>query len=226
MPGQICNRPPGYFMSGTAEPTVDAAAAAIRAGRLVAFPTDTVYALACAWNNPVPLAAMFATKRRNAAKAIPILVSDPRHVSQVGCTSDPKFGRLIHAFWPGALTIVIPARTGTPDAIRTANATGQATVAVRMPNHPLALAIIESAGGAVAATSANLSGARPGAGRADIEASFGDALSVIVEPDGPASGVASTIVQITDDHAAIVRAGGVSEASIRAAMNGTFTRRA
>ena len=197
---------------------IAAAVAALQSGKLIAFPTDTVYALACAWDNAEALARLYEAKQRDPAKAIPILIADPALVSRFGDTGDPRLARMLRAFWPGPLTVVLPARHHLPEAVRAEDAAGRPTVALRMPDHPLALSLIRQAGGAVAATSANRSGAAPALSTAAVLATLGDTVAVALDSDQPLSGVASTIIRMADGDFQMLRTGAISREAITAAI--------
>src|SRR6266542_6841642 len=121
------------------------AAELLREGALVAFPTDTVYGLGCRTGDPAALARIFAAKRRDPEKAVPWLVASAVEVERAGFRADARALRLAERFWPGALTLVLPS----------AQASG--TQAFRVPDHPIALALLDAAG-PLAVSSANRSG--------------------------------------------------------------------
>jgi L-threonylcarbamoyladenylate synthase len=136
---------------------MDAFAEAVRllqAGELVAFPTDTVYGVgALVWNGPA-VARLFTAKLRPAGKAIPVLLADPADLALVASELPAAVAQLAEAFWPGALTLVVPRAPGIPDEVTG----GGASLAVRVPDHALARYLIRAAGAPLATTSANLSG--------------------------------------------------------------------
>src|SRR5437660_10505462 len=135
---------------------IEHAAAVIRAGGLVAFPTETVYGLGADGLSEAAVRRIFAAKGRPEAKGLILHLSDPAQASEVAVVSAAA-ERLMAAFFPGPLTLVLPARPVVP-AVTTG---GGATVAVRMPDHPVAVALITAAGCPIAAPSANRSGAPP-----------------------------------------------------------------
>ncbi|MDP9468864.1 MAG: L-threonylcarbamoyladenylate synthase, partial [Chloroflexota bacterium] len=110
------------------------AADLLRSGELVAFPTDTVYGIGCRTGDPEALARLFAAKRRPPEKAIPWLVGSLDEIVRLGFRADERAVRLAERFWPGALTLVLPAGEG------------QGTQAFRVPDHPVSLALLASAG--------------------------------------------------------------------------------
>jgi tRNA threonylcarbamoyl adenosine modification protein (Sua5/YciO/YrdC/YwlC family) len=195
------------------------AAEAILAGLLVVFPTDTVMALAARPDDPAATGALFAAKERPAELALPVLCADVASAWTVA--EAPSEARTLGAaFWPGALTLVL---SRTERSATWALGPSPATVAVRVPDHPLALAIASLAG-PVAATSANRSGRPPLQGREELQATFGDRVAVyLVDEPGlpPVGGSASTVVDLTGPSPRVLRAGPVSEAGILSAIRRT-----
>jgi L-threonylcarbamoyladenylate synthase len=184
--------------------------AALRLGEIVSFPTDTVYALAASLRHPEALGRLYVVKGRPESKPIPVLLSSAAELSRVTTDLDPAILRFVDRYWPGQLTIVVPARPGLPPEI-TATAKGAfPTVAVRVPDHPLALSIIEDAGGAVAATSANITGQAPGLDAAEVRQQLGHRIGLILDGGRVPGSLASTIVEIGDEGLVILRHGGIS----------------
>ena len=144
------------------------AAHALRTGEVVAMPTDTVYGLAAAIDRPDAIDRLYAIKGRPAEKAIPVLISDPEHVQKLTPRLSTTAARLARNFWPGALTLVLAALPDLPRGVTTVTSDGMETVAVRVPDNRLARAIIAAAGGALAVTSANRSGAAPAVEAGDV----------------------------------------------------------
>jgi L-threonylcarbamoyladenylate synthase len=195
------------------------AAEAILAGRLVVFPTDTVMAIAARPDDKAATGALFAAKDRPAELSIPVLCPDAPSAWTVAEPS-PEARALAAAFWPGALTLVLP-RTGRSAGWALGPSRG--TVAVRVPNHPLARAITTLAG-PVAATSANPSGRPPLERREDLVAAFGDRVAVyLVDEPGvsPVGGSASTVVGLTGPSPRVLRSGPVPRAAILDAIRRT-----
>jgi len=180
----------------------EAAAAALR-GRLVVIPTDTVYGIGTRPDLPEATRRIFAAKRRPRDMDLPVLVPSLDVAAEIAVLDD-RARALARGFWPGALTIVAR-RTETSGSWHLGG-TGE-SIGVRMPAHPLALAVLERAG-PLAVTSANRSGeATPGTCR-DIEEVFGGAVEVYVCADGePLAGSPSTVLDLTRASASILRAG-------------------
>jgi L-threonylcarbamoyladenylate synthase len=177
-------------LAGAQPETIESAAGALIAGGVVSFPTDTVYALAASLDHPSALRRVFAIKRRPADKPLPVLLASVADLPRIALDPDPRVKRLLARHWPGPLTVVIAARPDAPAAVLGPDR----TVGVRVPNHPLALRLIELAGGAVAATSANRSGRPPARLPAEVAAQLGDEPDLLVA-GGPTPGqVPSTVV--------------------------------
>lgn len=194
---------------------VDQAATALRHGRIIGIPTDTVYGLAAAIDHHDALARLYTLKGRPLEKAIPVLLSDYTVLANVCSYVPVKATLLTERFWPGALTLVVPARRELPSQITAVGGRNRRTVAVRVPNHPLARAIIAAAGGALAVTSANRSGERPCL-TATAVAGLAEAAPDLVIDGGPTeSGVPSTIVSVSNRQVEVLRAGGISEDRIK-----------
>ena len=125
------------------------AARALGSGQVIAIPTDTVYGLAAALDQPDAIERLFTIKGRPAEKAIPVLIADPAHVSRLTPRLSATTVHLARTFWPGALTLVVPARPELPTRVTTLTTEEFKTVAVRVPDNPVARAIIAAAGGIV-----------------------------------------------------------------------------
>jgi L-threonylcarbamoyladenylate synthase len=206
-----------------AEPGVDAdvvfrAADALRAGQVVAIPTDTVYGLAAALDRPDAIECLYVIKGRPAEKAIPVLISDTAHVHRLTPHLSAIAARLAGTFWPGALTLVLPALPDLPRGVTTETGDGMHTVAVRVPDNALARAVIAAAGGALAVTSANRSGAPPAVEAREVNRlRLGQPL-LIVDGGRAPGGVPSTIVAATTEAPEILREGAIPASAIAAAV--------
>jgi len=184
---------------------------ALRGGQLVVFPTDTVYGLGCDLWQSRAVKRLYWAKQRPLSLAIPILVSAREQVTQVASELPAPFEALVERYWPGGLSVIVRRRASVPDVV----CAGRPTVAVRMPRHPLALHLIAGMGGALAATSANLSG--QGAARTVQEALAGLEGRVAVALDGGPSpgGLASSIVDLTVDPPVLLRRGALGVDPLR-----------
>ncbi|MBA3642863.1 MAG: threonylcarbamoyl-AMP synthase [Chloroflexia bacterium] len=185
----------------------------LNAGEVIAFPTDTVYALAGSLDSPVAARRIYAIKGRRFDKPLPVLLSNADRISRVANTPDRRTLALADRFWPGPLTLIMPARA---DAI--AETVGEdKTVALRVPDHRQVRALIEAAGGALATTSANLSGAEPSKSAVEVERQLGSAVDLILDDGQIRCGVASTIVRVIGDRFDIVRLGAIPANQIETA---------
>jgi L-threonylcarbamoyladenylate synthase len=184
---------------------------ALGAGRLVILPTETVYGLAADAANPVAIAALYEAKGRPRFNPLIAHVADFASAGRIA-ELDDRARILAEAFWPGALTIVAPAtaRCAVADLARA----GLDTVAVRVPAHPLARAVLESFGGPVVAPSANRSGRPSPTTFADAVSETGEAAAVRLDGGPCRIGLESTVVALLDGPARLLRPGAVTRAEI------------
>lgn len=188
------------------------AAALIRAGQLVAFPTETVYGLGADALNPSALRRVYAVKGRPPDNPLILHIADRAGLSWVAATVPALAFALIEAFWPGPLTLVLPKAPRVPELATG----GLETVAVRMPAHPVALALIEAARTPLAGPSANRSG-RPSPTTAQhVFDDLHGTIPLILDAGPTAIGVESTVLDVTSTPPVILRPGGVSEEAIAA----------
>ncbi len=184
-------------------PELDRAAGLLRAGELVAFPTDTVYGVgAIAWDRRA-VAKLYTAKLRSPDKAIPLLLADVDDLDLVAAAVSPAARRLAQRFWPGPLTLVLPRAGAVPDEVTA----GGATVAVRVPDHPMARALIRLAGAPLATTSANLSGQPSPVTAAEVAAQLAGRVALILDGGRCPGGVPSTLVDVTGETPRILRPG-------------------
>lgn len=194
---------------------VGAAATRLRAGELVAFPTETVYGLGANACDGRAVARIFETKGRPSFNPLIVHVGGrevaERHVS---FTSDAE--KLVAAFWPGPLTLVLRAQSGTPiSGLVTA---GLETMAVRVPAHPLARDLLKAFGGPIAAPSANRSG-RVSPTRAEhVQQEFGAAVPLVLDGGACEGGLESTIVDVSGKEPVLLRPGTISRDDLEAAL--------
>ena len=195
------------------EAAIEAAAMAIRQGRLIVLPTDTVYGIAADAFSPDAVQALLAAKGRGRDMPPPVLVSAATTLDALA-VGVPSYARaLVEEFWPGALTIVCRQQSSLQwDLGET-----RGTVAVRMPDDEIALAVLERTG-PLAVSSANLSG-RPAARTADeAESMLGESIEVIVDAGTSAGADASTIVDCTGAEGRILRRGAISLDELNAVL--------
>jgi L-threonylcarbamoyladenylate synthase len=192
------------------EAAATAAAACLKAGGLVAFPTETVYGLGADATNAAAIARLYQAKGRPAFNPLIAHVRDFEAARRIG-RFDPTATALAQAFWPGPLTLVLP-KTGDCTVADLATA-GLDTVAVRVPAHPLARQILRAFGGAVVAPSANLSGHVSPTTAAHVQSDLAGRIDLIVDGGAVQVGVESTIVGCFD-RPILLRPGGVPRADI------------
>jgi L-threonylcarbamoyladenylate synthase len=175
------------------------AARILRAGGVVAFPTDTVYGVAVTWANADRLAALYALKQRPVEKQIAALVADLEQVASVGWVADDRARSLATRFWPGPLTLVLGGSLGPSGP----------TQGFRAPDHATAQALVRAAG-PLLATSANRSGEPDTLDADDVMIAFAtqqDALDAVVDGGRVPGGLASTVLDLTLTPAVILREG-------------------
>ena len=188
------------------EPMMAEAAALIRAGRLVAFPTETVYGLAADAANPAALDRLNRVKGRPPEKPYSWHVHDAAQVQALVGRVSPMAQRLMDRFWPGPLTIVIPGADGK-------------TIGFRLPQHPVAQAFLRACGRPVVAPSANRSGFPPPTDAKEVLAALDGDCDGLIDNGPTPLGRESTVVQVLGDRLEILREGALSEEQLRAALH-------
>lgn len=183
---------------------IAAAVEVLRAGGVVAFPTDTLYGLAVDPRRAEAVERLFALKTRDRNVAVPLVASDLEQAMTAG-EFGPRERRVAEAFWPGPLSVVIPARP----SIARASRGGGSTVAVRVPAHAVARALAAAFGFCVTATSANTAGQPPAASADAVALALPD-VDLLLDGGHLPGGAPSTIVAFDDDGPVLVRAGAVA----------------
>jgi L-threonylcarbamoyladenylate synthase len=186
--------------------SIKAAVETARAGGIIAFPTDTLFGVAVDGRNPEAVQRVFQVKRRPLDKPLPLLLGDVAAVGEV-CREDylvPGVRRLIQRYWPGALTILLPAKPGLVEGTHQSG-----KVAVRVPNHPVALAVLCSFGGPLATTSANISGMEGARHPEEVAQSIGEGIDLLLIGGPPLRELASSIIDMTVDPPEQIRAGAI-----------------
>ena len=181
----------------------------LRAGGLVAFPTDTVYGLGCLAFDQTAIEAIYVAKDRPLEKAIPILIADADDLDQVAVDIPELARRLAVRFWPGPLTLVVPKRADLPVAV-----SASATVGVRVPDHEVARALLRAAG-AVAVSSANLSGRASPRSVREVVAQLNGRIPLVLDGGETRGGVPSTVVDVTGAQPVVLREGPVTFEQIK-----------
>jgi L-threonylcarbamoyladenylate synthase len=181
--------------------------AAIMRGEVIAYPTETFYGLGADPRNAEAIERIYAIKGRRAGEALPLIAQEFDVLVELGAPLPPIARKLAEAFWPGSLTLVLPIASGRFPDVLTA---GGSTVAVRVPDHPVARAIAAIAGGLITSTSANRSGQPPASTADDVHAALGDDIAVLVDGGATPGGAPSTIVDVTSETPRLIRAGVVA----------------
>ncbi|MCR4440662.1 MAG: L-threonylcarbamoyladenylate synthase [Peptococcaceae bacterium] len=189
------------------DPTIiQEAARILKNGGLVAFPTETVYGLGANGLDPAAVRKIFRAKRRPSDNPLILHIANQQEVFYLAGVVPLKAQVLMEAFWPGPLTLVLPRSAFIPDEITA----GLETVAVRMPGHPVALALIREAGLPVAAPSANLSG-YPSPTRADhVWEDLAGRIDAVIDGGPTGLGLESTVLDVSGEVPVILRPGGVT----------------
>lgn len=187
------------------------AGALVRDGKLVAFPTETVYGLGADATNALAVAGIYEAKGRPRFNPLIIHVADQEQARIVALVS-PRAEALMTHFWPGPLTLVLPLRAGA--AISDLALAGHSSIALRMPSHPVARAIIEASGRPIAAPSANRSGHVSPTIADHVLEDLDGRIDAVVMGEATEVGVESTILSLLDDEAVLLRPGGVTRTDL------------
>ncbi len=177
----------------------------LKAGGVVAVPTDTLYGLAADVFNPAALDRVFAVKGRSETLALPVLINGWEQVETLAKRVPPQARSLAEWFWPGALTLVVLKADRVPDRLTA----GGPTVAVRMPGHPVPIELTNRLGGPITGTSANISGGPDATTLEELTAQIGGRVDYIVGSGPEPKGTASTVVDITTDRPELLRQGAI-----------------
>jgi L-threonylcarbamoyladenylate synthase len=200
-----------------ADPQVVAELAeAIAAGRVVAVPTDTVYGLAADARDAAAVAAVFALKGRAYDQALPVAVSGRAQAAELAAELPPLFDRLAEAFWPGALTLVVPAGPRLAPGVTA----GSGTVGLRQPDLPLLAALLRRTGAPLTLTSANRSGQPACRTAAEVAAQFGEACPLLADGGPTPSAMPSTVVDLCGPAPRVLRAGAIPVERVEAVWRG------
>jgi len=181
------------------------AAAILRDGGIVAYPTDTLYGLAAHPASAAAMAQLYRIKGRSVDLAIPLIASGLGQIEAAGGVLDPASRRLAAAFWPGPLTLVIPAWPQLDARVHA----GRGTVAVRVPDHPVACLLADACGCPITSTSANRSGEPATLDPEAVRAALGGVLDGLIDAGPSPGGPPSTIVDASGAVPMLIRAGAV-----------------
>lgn len=202
------------LLPGTDPQAIATAAVLLRAGEVVAFPTETVYGLGANALNERAVAQVFAIKSRPRFDPLIVHVPDQDAVAFYATDIDERAVALMARFWPGPLTLVLRKRSNVPDLVTA----GLDAVAIRVPAHPVALALLRAAQVPVAAPSANPFGYVSPTTALHVRELLGDAIPLILDGGPCTVGVESTVCALTERQAMILRPGGVSVEAIEAVI--------
>jgi L-threonylcarbamoyladenylate synthase len=192
---------------------VRAAAEVLRQGGVVAYPTETFYGLGAIARDVVAVRRLAGLKGRADGKPLPLVAGDRAQVDEVA-ELDAAAERLARAFWPGPLTLVLPARPGLAPEI----VAGTGTVGVRISGSDIARALALAAGGALVSTSANPAGAPPPVRPGDLDAALRARLDAVLDAGPAPGGSPSTVVELNGGAARLVREGAVPFEEVLAAL--------
>jgi L-threonylcarbamoyladenylate synthase len=190
----------------TIEPDIARAVEVLRSGGLVAFPTETVYGLGADATDPAAVERVFAVKGRPARHPLIVHLASADHLDAWALDVPPHARVLADAFWPGPLTLLLQRSSLVPDAVTG----GRDTVGLRVPDHPVALALLTAFDGGLAAPSANRFGRVSPTTADHVRADLGADVDLVLDGGPCRVGVESTIVDLTGDEPEVLRPGGVS----------------
>jgi len=191
--------------------SIETASEWLAAGRVLAIPTDTVYGVAASLDHPESLQRIYDIKQREEGKPLPILVSSIGALDALTPDLDPDVALLLDEYWPGPLTVALPGPLNLPREV----VAEDGTIGVRLPNHRLAIELIDRCGGAVACTSANISGEPPARTVHEAVASLGARLDGAVDGGIAPGGVPSTVISFDEDEIVLIRDGAIPIDRIR-----------
>ena len=182
------------------------AAQALRSGRIVAFPTETVYGLGVCADNDTVIDNLYSAKQRSRDKKLSIMIAEPddvrKHVKQI----TPIANKLISSFWPGPLTIIFD----LPD---------NRTVGIRNSSHHVVRDLLNAAGKSIVSTSANISGRPPATDAQQVISSFSDKVDVVLDGGSAEAGKPSTVIKIVDNTFEIIRHGVIGKERLNRCLN-------
>ena len=178
----------------------------LKQGGIVAFPTDTVYGLGAWASNQQAVERVYRVKERPQNIALPLLLAHTLQISEVAEPVPQIAWLLAHNFLPGALTLVLHKSNSVPDIVTA----GGITVAIRIPAHPIPVALVEGLGAPIIGTSANLSGKPSALTADDVYSQFGDKIDLVIDGGRCPGGRESTIVDVTKETPVVLREGAIA----------------
>ncbi|MFO0919750.1 MAG: L-threonylcarbamoyladenylate synthase [Planctomycetaceae bacterium] len=192
----------------------DAAVAVLKAGGVVALPTETVYGLGASTFDPQAVSRIFAAKQRPLFDPLIVHIAAQDWLPQVAADFPDQARKLAEKFWPGPLTIVLPKNPAVPDLVTS----GLPTVGVRVPDHPVMQKVLQEFGKPIAAPSANLFGRLSPTTVEHVLEQLGDRIELVLDGGPCRVGVESTIVQFAGENGRILRPGGISQEELEAVI--------
>jgi len=196
----------GNKLSSSTRQQVEQAISILKQGGIVAFPTDTVYGLGACISIPQAVERIYQVKKRPRSMALSLLLADKSQIGEVAEPVPPIAWLLADKFLPGALTMVLPRAKSVPDIVTG----GGATVAVRIPAHPVPVALARGLGAPIVGTSANLSGKPSSLTAEEVYAQLGGKVDLIIDGGRCPGGKESTIVDLTGEAPVLLREGAIS----------------
>jgi len=190
---------------------LEQAASTLQHGGVIAFPTDTVYGIGASLAHTAALKRIFEVKGRERSRTLPVLLASPADLVRVTPAVDPDVMSLARYFWPGPLTIAVPALRSLPAEV----VAEDVSIGVRVPDHSVALTIASRCGGAIAATSANISGQQPACRAEDIDPELAEQLDLILDGGLAPCGLASTVIRREGATISVVREGAIPATTIQ-----------
>jgi L-threonylcarbamoyladenylate synthase len=200
------------IMSASASDAIPRALQILKAGGLVAFPTDTVYGVGALAFDGKAVESIYAAKDRPIEKAIPVLIGDSNDLEKVGIHIPASAHKFASRFWPGPLTILVPKRADLPESV-----SATSTVGVRVPDHAVARALLRAVG-PMAVTSANISGGQSPVTAEEVYEQLGGRIDLIIDGGKTPGGVPSTLVDSTTAELKVLREGPVSLEDLLSAL--------
>ena len=183
----------------------------LKKGGVVAYPTDTVYGLGACMTDTAAVDRIFQVKGRPKGMALPVLLADKVQMESILTSVPLSARRLADEFFPGALTIILPKSNSVPDIITG----GGRTVAFRIPDHRVPLALIKGLGKPIVGTSANLSGQPSALTAAEVQAQIGDKIDMVIDGGRCPGGIESTVIDLSGKKPVVRRQGAISIEKLR-----------
>ena len=190
---------------------LEQAIASLQHGGVVAYPTDTVYGIGASLQFPESLRRIFEIKGRRREQTLPVLLASSEDLHKVSPGVDPRLLTLASRYWPGPLTVAVPARPGLPADV----VAPDGTVGVRVPAHSVALTLARRCGGALATTSANISGFPPAQSAEEIAEPVQQTVDIVLDGGISRGGTASTVIRQEGATISIIREGAITASELQ-----------